>query len=69
MQETIPASQPREPEAPVAKRARPGAKTQKRAEQKPRRKNPNVTQEVMTMLMPEVIQDVMPEAIEHAMQQ
>ncbi|WP_353239669.1 hypothetical protein, partial [Limnohabitans sp.] len=69
LQETIPASQPREPEAPAAKRARPGAKTQKRAEPKPRSKNHNVTQEVMTMQIPEVIQDVMPEAIEHAMQQ
>ena len=69
LQETIPASQPREPEAPAAKRARPGAKTQKRAEPKPRSKKPNVMQEVVTMLMPEVIQDVMPEAIEHVMQQ
>jgi hypothetical protein len=66
---TIPASQPREPEAPTAKRARQGAKTKKRAEPKPRSKKLNVMQEVMTMLMPEVIQDVMPEAIQHVMQQ
>ena len=69
LQETIPASQPREPEAPAAKRARPGAKTKKRAEPKPRSKKLNVMQEAMTMLMPEVIQDVMPEAIERVMQQ
>ena len=68
-QESIPASQPREPEAPAAKRARPGAKTQKRAEPKPRSKKPNITEEIMTMLMPQVIQQVRPEAIEDVMQQ